>query len=85
MHPESGQLTARSAHTVASHHPHVITVAKQDIGILIAHHLLAAFLCLEEIHAEIWEEEVDALVQSTWETRTKDLLWKTKREYIKEW
>ena len=71
---------------MASHHLHVITAEKQDIGILTAHHLLKAFPLLEEIHAERWEEEVDALVQLTWEMRTtKDPLWETKREYVKEW
>ena len=24
-------------------------------------------------------------MQSTWKTRTMDLLWETKREYVKEW
>ena len=85
MHLENGRPTVRNAHTVASRRPHVITAAKQDIGILIAHHL-EAFPCLEEIHAERWEEEVDALMWLTWETRmTKDPLWETKWEYVKEW
>ena len=72
---------------MASHSLHVITAAKWDIGILTAcHHLLEAFGCLEEVHVEKWEEKVDALVQSTWEMRTtKDPLWETKWDYIKEW
>ena len=44
------------------------------------------FQRLEEIHAERWEEEVDTLARLTWEMRTtKDPLWETKQEYIKEW
>ena len=72
---------------MASHRLHVITVAKWDIGILTAHHhLLEVFGRLEEIRAERWEEKVDTLVQLTWEMRTtKDLLWETKQDYIKEW
>ena len=63
MHLENGRPTVRNAHTVASCCPNVITVAKQDIGILIAcHHLLEVFPCLEEICTERWEEEVDTLV-----------------------
>ena len=50
------------------------------------HHLLEVFGRLEEIRAERWEEKVDALTQSTWKMRTtKDLLWETKVDYIKEW
>ena len=83
---ESDRPTARSTHIVASCHLHVISAAKQGIGSLTAHHPLAAFPRLEEICAEMWEEEVDALVQSTWKTKTmKDPLWETKREYIEEW
>ena len=72
---------------MASHRLHVITVAKQDIGILtVHHHLLEAFRRLEEIRTERWEEEVDALTQSIWKMRTmKDPLWETKADYIKEW
>ena len=78
-------MTVRSTHIVASCHLHVITAEKQGIGNLTVHQILAAFPCLEEIHAEVWEEEVDALVQSTLKTRTKDPLWETKQEYVKEW
>ena len=72
---------------MASHSLHVITAAKWDIGILTAcHHLLEAFRCLEEIRTERWEEEVDALAQSTWKMKTtKNPLWETKADYIKEW
>ena len=72
---------------MASHCLHVITAAKRDIGILTAHrHLLEAFGRLEETCVERWEEKVDALTQLTWEMRmTKDPLWETKREYVKEW
>ena len=87
MHPGNALLINKSALTVASHRPHVITAAKRDIGILTArHHLLEAFRCLEEIHTERWEEEVDTLAQSTWKMKTtKNLLWETKADYIKEW
>ena len=87
MCPESDHPIVRSTHLVASHDLYVITVEKWDITCLTAcHHLLEVFQCLEEIHAERWEEEVDALVQSTWrEKTTKDLLWETKQEYIQEW
>ena len=41
---------------------------------------------LEEICMERWEEKVDTLAQSTWKMRTtKDPLWETKVDYIKEW
>ena len=74
-----------NTHIVASRHLHVTIAAKRDIGILTAHHPLAAFPRLEEIHTEMWEEKVDALMQLTWKVRTEDPLWETKQEYIKEW
>ena len=86
MHLESVLPITRNAHIVASHHHHVITAAKQSIGILTAHHLIEVFPCLKEIHAERWVKEVDELTQLTWKMKTmKDPLWETKREYIREW
>ena len=59
---------------------------KQGIGILTVCHHVEAFPCLKEIRAERWVEETNALVQSTWKTRTmEDLLWETKWDYIVEW
>ena len=82
----SKMLPARKGCMMASHCHLVITAGKQGIGILTAHHLIEAFLRLEEIHTERWEEEVDVLVLLTWKMRmTKDLLWETKREYVEEW
>ena len=72
---------------MASRDLHVTIVEKWDIGILTArHHPLEVFQRLGEICMEKWEEEVDALTQLTWKMKTtKDLLWETKWEYVKEW
>ena len=53
----------------------VITVSNKDMWRLIAASLEEAFLRVEEIQVERWEEEVNALMQSTWkEKTTKDPL-----------
>ena len=50
---------------MASQYYLVGTAEKQGIENLTAHHPVEAFPCLEEIHTERWEEEVNTLAQST--------------------
>ena len=76
----------RNTYMMASHPYLIITMESWDIGIMTAHLHEEAFPHLEEIYAERWEEEVDALIQSTWKIKmNKNPLWETKWEYIKEW
>ena len=68
-------------------HPHLVSfVESWTIRVLIVYSNERAFQCLKEIHTDQWVEQVDKLAQSTWRTKTNEnLLWQTKREYIKKW
>ena len=78
--------STRNTHMMASHPHLIITVESQDIGIMTAYLHEEVFPRLEKICTEYWEEEVDALVQSTLKIKTtKNPLWETKRDYVKEW
>ena len=58
---KSGTPYTKREHMMASQYYLVGTAEKQGIENLTAHHPVEAFPCLEEIHTERWEEEVNTL------------------------